>query len=94
MNLKLIVAVGVLISLIGEGGTSTSTGSAPPPVTEATLHKIAAALDMFVDELPMIPKVYGYSLRNGKPSPGRLTIGMYAKKWVRTSNHAPQKKHQ
>lgn len=81
MKLKFIAAAVLLTAMIG-GGTSSSGVRAPPPVTEAALHKIAASLDMFVDKLPMIPKLYGYKMNNGKPSPGRLTIGMYAKKWV------------
>lgn len=55
----------------------------PPPVTEATLHQIAASLQMYVDELPQIPKLLGYTPRYGAPKPGKLTIGMYKTTWVR-----------
>nr|DAD19293.1 TPA_asm: hypothetical protein HUJ06_020756 [Nelumbo nucifera] len=53
----------------------------PPSITEATLYQVAASLQMFVDELPELPKLYGYSMRYRSPLPGRLTIGMYQKKW-------------
>ncbi|KAL8470955.1 hypothetical protein ACS0TY_033505 [Phlomoides rotata] len=38
-------------------------------------------LQMFVDELPNIPRINGFHLRNGVPHPGRLRIGMFRKKW-------------
>ncbi|KAL8470950.1 hypothetical protein ACS0TY_033501 [Phlomoides rotata] len=38
-------------------------------------------LQMFVDELPNIPRINGFHLRNGVPHPGRLRIGMFPKKW-------------
>ncbi|XP_027167968.1 multicopper oxidase LPR1 homolog 1-like [Coffea eugenioides] len=53
----------------------------PPPVTEATLHQIAASLQMYVDELPQIPKLLGYTPSYGAPKPGKLTIGMYKTTW-------------
>lgn len=55
----------------------------PPPVTEDTLEKVAASLEMYVDVLPQMPKVLGYSIsKHGRPTPTHLTIGMYQKKWV------------
>ncbi|XP_042506804.1 multicopper oxidase LPR1 homolog 1-like [Macadamia integrifolia] len=60
------------------GGAATP---APPPVTDATLQQVAASLKMYVDELPRIPKLYGYSMQNGLSAPGYLTIGMFQKKW-------------
>jgi hypothetical protein len=56
----------------------------PPSVTEDTLEKVAASLEMYVDALPQMPKVLGYSIKHGRPTPTHLTIGMYQKKWVRT----------
>lgn len=56
----------------------------PPPVMEAILHQVAASLQMYVDELPQIPKILGYTLDTGSPEPGGLTIGMYETRWVRT----------
>ncbi|KAL5228151.1 hypothetical protein ABZP36_016416 [Zizania latifolia] len=53
----------------------------PPPVTGDDLQKVAGSLEMYVDELPRMPKVYGFSMRYGHPTPVRLTIGMYQKKW-------------
>ncbi|KAK6925325.1 Multicopper oxidase, type 1 [Dillenia turbinata] len=37
---------------------------APPPISESQLHKIASSLEMYVDELPQMPKLYGYSINN------------------------------
>jgi hypothetical protein len=56
----------------------------PPPVSEDTLEKVAASLEMYVDVLPQMPKVLGYSIKHGRPTPTptHLTIGMYQKKWV------------
>jgi hypothetical protein len=59
-------------------------GGGPPSVTEDTLEKVAASLEMYVDALPQMPKVLGYSIKHGRPTPTHLTIGMYQKKWVRT----------
>lgn len=52
------------------------------PVTQQTLQKVAGSLQMYVDPLPQMPKIYGYNLRNGSPVPVNLTIGMYQKMWV------------
>jgi hypothetical protein len=54
-----------------------------PPVSEETLEKVAGSLEMYVDVLPQMPKVFGYSFKYGRPTPVHLTIGMYQKKWVR-----------
>ncbi|OAY66428.1 Multicopper oxidase LPR1 [Ananas comosus] len=51
------------------------------PVTQQTLQKVAGSLQMYVDPLPQMPKIYGYNLRNGSPVPVNLTIGMYQKMW-------------
>ena len=40
------------------------------------------SLKLYVDPLPMIPKIYGYSNESGHPKSIKLTIGMFAKKWV------------
>ena len=51
--------------------------------TEETLEKNAYALKMFVDELPYMPLIKGYSqTHDGKYLPANLTIGMYMKLWV------------
>ncbi|GAB2254661.1 hypothetical protein Droror1_Dr00022470 [Drosera rotundifolia] len=42
----------------------------------------SSKLEMFVDELPDIPKVLGYNVGpHGKPRPKSFTIGMFYKKW-------------
>ncbi|CAD6239375.1 unnamed protein product [Miscanthus lutarioriparius] len=61
--------------------TGFRPGLGPPPVTEDTLEKVAASLEMYVDVLPQMPKVLGYSIKHGRPTPTHLTIGMYQKKW-------------
>ncbi|XP_059655414.1 multicopper oxidase LPR1-like [Cornus florida] len=38
-------------------------------------------LEMFVDDLPDMPKLKGFSLDNGVPMPNSLKIGMFHKKW-------------
>jgi hypothetical protein len=81
MRAKVELAV-LLLVLVGVAA-GTRPPSAPPPVTEDTLQKVAGSLEMYVDELPQMPKIYGFSMRHGHPSPIRLTIGMYQKKWVR-----------
>lgn len=42
-------------------------------------------LKMFVDELPDMPRVQGFDIKNGVPVPKTLIIGMFYKKWVRIS---------
>lgn len=41
----------------------------------------ASSLEMFVDELPDIPRLGGYILKDGVLKPGRLRIGMFETKW-------------
>ncbi|KAI6683488.1 hypothetical protein NL676_029401 [Syzygium grande] len=53
----------------------------PPQVTEAILHQVAASLQMYLDELPQMPKLLGYTLDTGSPEPGGPTIGMYETRW-------------
>ncbi|KAL6007448.1 Leucine permease transcriptional regulator [Asimina triloba] len=53
----------------------------PPPVTADILHQVANSLQMFVDELPKMPKLYGFTIQHGSPVPAHLTIGMFQKKW-------------
>ncbi|KAJ4770320.1 Spore coat protein A [Rhynchospora pubera] len=38
-------------------------------------------LEMFVDELPQMPKIKGYEINNGVPVAGNLTIGIYDTTW-------------
>jgi hypothetical protein len=41
-----------------------------------------STLEMFVDELPQMPKIKGYEIKNGVPVAGNLTIGIYDTTWV------------
>jgi hypothetical protein len=45
-------------------------------------------LKMFVDELPVVPKILGFDVVSGVPKSKSLKIGMFKKKWVRTKTHA------
>ncbi|GLJ30337.1 hypothetical protein SUGI_0600200 [Cryptomeria japonica] len=50
--------------------------------SEDALHALAASLEMFVDELPDMPKLKGYvTSKGGGLSPGHLRIGMFQTKW-------------
>lgn len=53
------------------------------PVTAPGLPQVVGALPMYVDELPQMPRVYGYTPSHGSFKPGRLTIGMFKNQWVR-----------
>ncbi|KAF7808776.1 multicopper oxidase LPR2-like [Senna tora] len=41
----------------------------------------ASKLEMFVDELPDMPRIHGYEVVHGVPKSKSLKIGMYKKKW-------------
>ncbi|KAJ0962739.1 hypothetical protein J5N97_027861 [Dioscorea zingiberensis] len=41
----------------------------------------ASKLEMFVDDLPMMPKIRGFAVKDGAIVPGNLTIGMFHKLW-------------
>ncbi|XP_043695308.1 multicopper oxidase LPR1 homolog 1-like [Telopea speciosissima] len=77
--IEVLAVLILLFSIMIHGSLATQTP--PPPVTEATLEGVAASLQMFVDELPQIPKLYGFSMENGSAVTGFLTIGMFQKKW-------------
>ncbi|KAM3310605.1 hypothetical protein ACQJBY_031350 [Aegilops geniculata] len=70
-------ALAVLLLLAGlAAGTRP-----PPPVSEDTLEKVAGSLEMYVDRLPQMPKIRGYSMERGRATPVHLAVGMYRKKW-------------
>ena len=49
-------------------------------VTEQELHDIASSLEMFVDELPEMPKLKGYMIgKDGHLKAGKLRTGMFKK---------------
>ena len=74
---ELVVLLGLLVGL--------AAGSRPqPPVSADTLGKVAGSLEMYVDRLPQMPKIHGYSMEHGRPTPVHLAVGMYQKKWVRS----------
>ena len=78
-----------LLLLVAAAGVAAGFRTGPP-VSKDTLEKVAASLEMYVDELPQMPKVLGYSLKYGRPEPTHLTIGMYEKKWVRALHFLDQ----
>ncbi|KAK9083433.1 hypothetical protein Scep_029904 [Stephania cephalantha] len=41
-----------------------------------------AKLNMFVDKLPGMPKIYGFEMKNGVHVSKSLEIGMFMKRWV------------
>ncbi|XP_010916345.1 multicopper oxidase LPR1 homolog 1 [Elaeis guineensis] len=53
----------------------------PPPITEQILRNVAGSLQMYIEPLPQMPKLYGYSIVNGWPKSVTLIIGMFEKKW-------------
>ncbi|XP_010259063.1 PREDICTED: multicopper oxidase LPR2-like [Nelumbo nucifera] len=71
----------LLLTLIYLVMTIRSRAATLPPITDATLTQVAGSLQMFVDELPQMPSLLGYSNGPTSPKPGSLTIGMYRKKW-------------
>ncbi|GLJ09450.1 hypothetical protein SUGI_0109910 [Cryptomeria japonica] len=51
-------------------------------VSQERLHQIASSLEMFVDELPDMPKLKGYvARRGGVYAPAHLEIGMFETNW-------------
>nr|DAD35639.1 TPA_asm: hypothetical protein HUJ06_006279 [Nelumbo nucifera] len=53
------------------------------PTTWAADTKLInpSKLEMFVDELPDMPRVRGFNIQNGVPVSKSITIGMFQKKW-------------
>ncbi|XP_030537554.2 multicopper oxidase LPR1 homolog 1-like isoform X2 [Rhodamnia argentea] len=73
---------GWVFSMILASWALTEARTPPsPPVTDTTLFQVASSLRMYVDELPLIPKLFGYTVVNGVPQPANLTIGMYKTTW-------------
>ncbi|KAJ4757344.1 Multicopper oxidase LPR1 [Rhynchospora pubera] len=51
------------------------------PVTQQTLQRVAASLQLYVDPLPQMSTIKGFSMKGGNPSSVNLTIGMYQTTW-------------
>lgn len=62
-------------------GLAAGTGE-PSPVTDKTLRRVAHSLKKYVEPLSMMPRIYGYSIKDGRPMSIGLTIGMFEKQWV------------
>lgn len=70
--LKLLTLLAYLLCFVT---LSTSSSSATVKLINAS------KLKMFVDDLPNMPKVYGYKVVDGVPKSKSLKIGMFKKKW-------------
>ncbi|KAI7985814.1 hypothetical protein LOK49_LG14G00108 [Camellia lanceoleosa] len=83
MKIKIFTALHFLFTIIScSASAAAQSPAAPPPVTAATLQQVAASLQMYVDKLPEMPKLYGYTTNpTGSPIPANLTIGMYETQW-------------
>ncbi|KAJ3683108.1 hypothetical protein LUZ60_013335 [Juncus effusus] len=53
----------------------------PDQVTQQTLQQVVGSLEMYVDPLPQMSKIYGFSMETGNPTSVNLTIGMYKTTW-------------
>ncbi|KAK4779227.1 hypothetical protein SAY86_006755 [Trapa natans] len=73
---------GLLIFIV-IGGDITEALPKCLPVNAPALQQVAGTLPMFVDELPKMPRVYGYTSGRGHSfKPGKLTIGMFQTQWI------------
>ncbi|CAI9113643.1 OLC1v1014282C1 [Oldenlandia corymbosa var. corymbosa] len=82
MKLTNVLTFVLVVVVVNYSGVCQARASPPAPVTEEALHKVAAKLKMFVEELPQMPKIRGYEKdANGVLKPVNLKIGMYQKKW-------------
>ncbi|KAK6281359.1 hypothetical protein POUND7_015184 [Theobroma cacao] len=66
----------ICLALLGELSTSWAEDRLVNPLQ----------LEMFVDELPDMPKIQGFDVVNGSPKSKSLTIGMFRKKWLAKEN--------
>ncbi|CAL9114160.1 unnamed protein product [Musa textilis] len=74
MMTKSVLAVLFLVA-----GLAAGTGE-PSPVTDKTVIN-SHSLKKYVEPLLMMPKIYGYSIKDIRPRSISLTIGMFEKKW-------------
>ncbi|XP_058769479.1 multicopper oxidase LPR2-like [Vicia villosa] len=73
--LKLLTLSALLLCFV------TSSSSASPSSIDTLKLVNASKLEMFVDELPHMPKIYGYDVVDGVPKSKSFKIGMFKKKW-------------
>ncbi|XP_031489701.1 multicopper oxidase LPR1 homolog 1-like [Nymphaea colorata] len=78
---KSILLAGLLFLSCIVNALKVAGQAASSPPTDADLLQVAASLQMYVEELPDMPKINGYSSYNGRLGPANLTIGMFEKKW-------------
>ncbi|XP_074571776.1 multicopper oxidase LPR1 homolog 1-like [Curcuma longa] len=71
----------ILLLLVIGGAFAEDSTPALPELIEQVVERLQAPLTLYVDELPSIPKIYGYSLFDSRPTPVNLTIGMYQTTW-------------
>ncbi|KAI3961080.1 hypothetical protein MKW92_002666 [Papaver armeniacum] len=76
-----------LLSFAAASSIITPSGATSSDINSTTAWrrgdnlKDPKLLRMFVDELPTMPRVRGYHLKNGVPVSKKLKIGMFLKKW-------------
>ncbi|XP_061368899.1 multicopper oxidase LPR2-like [Gastrolobium bilobum] len=73
MEIKLLLLK--LLTLLALLGAVTSSSFSDNYLVDAS------KLEMFVDELPDMPRILGYQVLNGVPKSKSLNIGMFKKKW-------------
>ncbi|KAH9300961.1 hypothetical protein KI387_012544, partial [Taxus chinensis] len=71
-NMNVIILLALLRFSVGTVGDNT---------TAAELSEVASSLEMFVDEVPDMPKLRGYVYHDKKLKPAELRIGMFETKW-------------
>ncbi|KAJ3708916.1 hypothetical protein LUZ61_012621 [Rhynchospora tenuis] len=92
LHLMLLIMAAVMTVMEAQTATYSSSSSTTPtstPVTQQTLQQVAASLQMYVDALPQMPIIYGYSVRGNTLVSVNLTIGMYQTKWKFHRNLPP-----
>ncbi|KAK9118172.1 hypothetical protein Scep_016265 [Stephania cephalantha] len=66
---------------LGDDSVILAVGDTKPKQMDELVN--VAKLDMFVDKLPDMPKIYGFEMKNGVHVSKSLEIGMFIKRWVR-----------
>ncbi|KAJ4748830.1 Multicopper oxidase LPR1 [Rhynchospora pubera] len=81
MKLHLMLLLVAAVMTVMEAQQFTFSSPTPTPMTQQTLQQVAATLQLYVDPLPQMPIVYGFSTEGGNPVSTNLTIGMYPTNW-------------